>query len=174
MLWIDLIIYIVLIGAVVKGLISGAMARIVSVVAILLAFSEGWRIAPWIREDLLPWLSLDPGAWSGLLVPIVAFAVVYVTVSMLGQMAISVVTRGGLGLINRLAGAVLYFVFAIYAMGYTFEVADSVLPIGANQQALPPAQQDVRYRSEIYGPIRGSVVDLAVIRDYIRDVWRSR
>lgn len=174
MLWIDLLIYVVVIGSIVRGFLSGAMANIISILSVFLAFTEAWRIAPWVRDDVLPWLDLSPSVLNGLLVPVVAFFIMYLLLSWTGRLIASLVSRSGLALANRLAGAVLGAMLAIYGLGYAFELFDTAVPIPPRQEQRPRADQDIRFRSTLYGSIRRCVTDLAEVKAYLLDVWHHQ
>lgn len=174
MLWIDLLIYVVVIGSTIRGLLSGAMASIISLLSVFLAFTEAWRIAPWVRDDVLPWLDLSPSILNGLLVPVVAFFIVYLLLSWTGRLITSLLSRGSLALANRLAGAALGAMLAIYGLGYAFELFDTAVPIPPHQEQRPSTDQDIRFRSTLYGSIRKHVTDLAEVRAYILDVWHHQ
>lgn len=173
MVWIDLVIYAILLIAVIHGAKTGVMRRLMTIVAALLAFSESWRIAPWIRDTLLPYLDVEPSTMGGLLVPIAAFFALFLGLYLVGRLIASLFARGPIGIINRVAGAALGLVVAIYILGYAFSLVDTIAPLHPREQSRPHAEADIRARSKVYGPIRSSVTDLEAIAVYLREVWHS-
>ncbi len=174
MVWLDIVIYIVLIAAVVRGAIAGAVRRIALVAAVLIAFSESWRLSPWVCSEILPYLDVEPTTIKQLLIPVIAFALVFAGLYLVGRLVASFFEGGLLGIANRIAGMALGFVIAIYALGYSFSLFDTLVPIRSTTASMPPEAIDVRIRSELYAPIRGSITDLEAIRVYLVEAWQRR
>lgn len=168
--WLDVGIYIVLLSAVVSGAWVGAVRRVLTLLALLVAFSEAWRIAPWVYGTVLPYLDVAPTAFSGLLVPVLSFLLLFGVLYLLGRVVASFFGGGVLGVANRLLGAALGLVLAIYSLGYAFSLFDAVVPIRSPQAEEPEALIDARLKSHLYAPIRGSITDLPHIKAYLMEL----
>lgn len=136
----------------------GGVQRFISIVVLIVAFVECWRISPWVRDELLPLFDID-GSDLGLLVPLLSFIIVYILLRLIGSIVSSVFKGGAIGVINHLFGAFAGLVVGIYALGYLLTFVDYVLPA--------PAPDSPRLRSELYAPIRDSIVDLKAIEEYV-------
>lgn len=164
MVWLDIAIYIVLIWAIVSGLWTGAIRRVVFVACLLVALSEGWRLSPWVQYELLPWLDVAPEDIAPWLVVLLSSVLIFLVLYMIGRLLTSVLERGAIGLINRLAGAVLSLIIAIYGMGMLFSFVEVVLPIRAPREDERREATDVRLRSSLYAPIKASIADIDKLR----------
>lgn len=164
MVWLDIAIYIVLIWAIISGLWTGAIRRIVFVACLLASISEGWRIAPWVQYDLLPWLDVAAEDVAPWLVVILSSVIIFLGLYIVGRMFASILESGPIGLINRLAGAVLSVVIAIYGMGMIFSFTEMVLPI-QQPEDVERRSVDVRLRSSLYAPIKASIADIDKLRE---------
>lgn len=165
MVWLDIAIYIVLIWAFISGLWTGAIRRIVFIASILIAISEGWRIAPWVQYDLLPWLDVAAEDIASWLVVVLSSLIIFLALYIVGRMLSTVLEGGAIGLINRLAGAVLGIIIAIYGMGLIFSFTELVFPIRESRGEEPQESIDVRQRSSLYAPIKASIADIDKLRE---------
>lgn len=136
--------------------------RVLSWVAFFVAFSEAWRLAPWVQSTILPLLDLKSGALAGLVVLVLSFVLLYLLLCLLVRLLSSIFEGGVLGLVNRFLGAILSLALVIYVMGYAFVLAD---------KAMPPSGDDVRLKSEMYAPIKNSTADFARIKRYWSELW---
>lgn len=161
MFWLDVIIYILLLGAVIDGLRRGAAVQLLRLVAGFVAFTQAWRIAPWIRDHVLPWLDIEAGWLSGIAIAVLAFVIVYSLLYYLGRMVISILNIGIIALANRIAGALLGLVLGIYILGYFFTIVDSVISYA------PEKPNDVRIKSQLYTPIKDATADFDDIYRYL-------
>lgn len=163
--WIDFFLLILLLFSVVKGSIVGAVRRVVQITAILIALAECWRLAPLIRDTIFPAFGMERGSFTWL-IPVLSFGLIYFVISILGRWISAKLDGGILGFFNHVFGAVLGLVIGIYALGYVLTLVDYVLPSDAWLQKREI--NDPRKQSSLYAPIKGSIVDLQGIEDYIR------
>lgn len=165
MVWLDIAIYVVLIWAIISGLWTGAIRRIVLIASLLIAISEGWRIAPWVQYDLLPWLDMAAEDIASWLVVVLSSVIIFLALYTVGRMLSSVLEGGAIGLVNRLAGAVLGVIIAIYGMGMIFSFTEMVFPIRESERKDTEESIDVRQRSTLYAPIKASIADIDKLRE---------
>lgn len=164
MVWLDWIILFILLLSIFRGAMTGAVERVIQIVAVILSASECWRIAPWLRYNVVSLLDANPNI-AKIIALVLAFGVLYLTIWGLGSWLTSFIKGGLSGAINALLGAVLGLVIAIYAMGYAFTFIDRVGPSPATLAKYELT--DVRLRSKFYVPIKESVVDLEGLKQYL-------
>ena len=58
------------------GLFGGAVRRVIQIAALIIAFREAWRLAPWVESVLGGGDGQSIGGW-GFIVPLIAFALIY-------------------------------------------------------------------------------------------------
>lgn len=159
----DLALLVILLLSTISGAWAGAAKRLVQITSILIAFSESWRLAPWLRGAILPYFSLS-SSWVSFLLPIISFLLLYLVLSLLGRWIASLFEGGIIGIFNHLLGALLGLVIGVYALGYALIFVDKLLPSPA--ELARSGLEDVRNTSELYHPIRHSITDIEQIIDY--------
>lgn len=159
----DLALLIILLLSILSGAWVGAVNRLVQIAAVLIAFSESWRLAPWIRDHIFPYFNLSSG-WVSFLLPILSFVGLYLLLRLVGRFIASFFEGGIVGLLNHILGAGLGLVVGIYALGYALAFVDKLLP--DPHDLARNGLEDVRNTSELYYPIRNSISDLEQIYDY--------
>lgn len=103
---IDIILVIFLLYFAFKGFTSGFIISIATLIGLVL----GFYAASHFSEFTSAWLQKDMGLKSGnikLIAYIVTFVIVVVLIFLLGRFMTGVVKTVGLGIVNRLAGAIL-------------------------------------------------------------------
>lgn len=165
--WLDITLLIILLISVIRGASLGAIRGLLQIVAAVVAFTECWRLAPWIRDTIFPLLNLSSPT-LGFLVPIASFILIYVTIWFLGSALARMLERGALGFFNRIFGAVLGLIIGIYALGYLLSLVDRVLP--TSEELANRGVVDPRSQSQLYMPIKASISDLEGIETYIRSL----
>lgn len=162
--WLDWGILGVIVLSIFSGAKNGAVARILQIVAVILAASECWRIAPWLRDNVVSYLDVNHNM-TKIIALVLAFGVLYLAIRGIGSWLTSFIKGGLSGAINMLLGAILGLVIAIYAMGYVFTFIDKV---GPSSTTLAKYElTDVRRSSKLYLPIKESVVDLNGLKEYL-------
>lgn len=164
MVWLDWGILGVIALATIQGARVGAVERVIQIIAAIIALSECWRIAPWLRENVVSLLDINFNT-SKLIALVLAFGVIYLSVLGIASWLTSFLKGGVAGVINRVVGAVFGLVLSIYAMGYAFTAIDRV---GPSTQTLAKYElSDVRLRSKFYRPVKESIVDLEGLKRYL-------
>lgn len=164
MVWLDWLILIILALSVFSGAKSGAVARIIQIIAVIISASECWRIAPWLRDNVVCYLEVNHN-FAKIIALVLAFGVLYLAIWGVGSWLTSFIKGGLSGAINMLLGAILGLVIAIYALGYAFTFIDSV---GPTTKTLARYElSDPRLSSKFYLPIKESVVDLEGLKTYL-------
>ncbi len=96
----------------VRGFFKGFIVAVFSVVAILLGVLVSLRLS----QELAGWMSakgLGTGAWIPVLAYVILFVGVIIIVNMIARMLQKLLENMMLGLMNKIAGGVLYAVFSI-------------------------------------------------------------
>lgn len=164
MVWLDWVIIGVLTLAVFSGAKHGAVACVIRTIGIVISISECWRIAPWLRDNIVCRFDIHYDV-AKIIALILAFVSLYLTIWCVGSWLASFFKGGLSGAINKILGAALGFIIAIYAMSYTFTLVDK---LGPTPKALDKYDlRDVRLRSKLYKPIKESVLDLQGLKEYL-------
>lgn len=161
--WLDILILILLAWGVLRGFQRGLIKSVIHIVSGLTAWSKGWYLASWMRTDVLPLLDMDPSSnrWVVLLI---SFLILYNLLYFGLTILTSFLRIGPLKLIDHLLGALAGLVISIYALGYVFAFADSIVPYQRPAEGEPAT--GIRSTSRFYEPIRHSITDLDAITAY--------
>lgn len=164
MIWLDWLILSVVVLAMIQGAWMGAVKRIIQLLAIVVGLTECWRIAPWIRDNVISYLDVGED-FAKLLALALSFTALYLLIYWGGSWLTSMIKGGVTSFVNRVLGAVLGLVISVYAMGYLFTLIDR---FGPTEDTLVKYElSDVRRRSQFYAPVKASVVDLENLSTYL-------
>ena len=83
------------------GLFGGAVRRVIQIAALIIAFREAWRLAPWVESVLGGGDGQSIGGW-GFIVPLIAFALIYIGIRLVGNWFSSLTKGTFLSVIDRI------------------------------------------------------------------------
>jgi membrane protein required for colicin V production len=150
----DIILAIFLLYFAFKGFTSGFIISIATLAGLIL----GFYAASHFSEFTANWLLADMGLKSSnirLIAYVVTFVIVIVLVFLLGKFLTGVVKTVGLGIVNRLAGAIFGIAKGLLIASFVFLLFARIDPKGS----LMPAEQ--KKTSVLYKPV--SAIAPAVI-----------
>lgn len=144
--WIDLLILVIVVVALVKGFRDGLLRQFLAVISILVATYLCGRLSPYIERLLVDFGGLSLKT-SHLVALILAFVAIILCFWVLHRVVQRFLGKGLIAFFNRLAGALLGGLVALLLMSYLFMAADAVLPPRAGPT-------DVRLRSKYYMEVK--------------------
>ncbi len=149
--WIDLSILIVVALGAIKGLFDGVIKQAAAFLAVGLAIMFSAKLASPIAAKLLTSFELsDTMAHNfGLLI---GFILILIVIPMVGRLLSKAISPTPLGLLNKLAGAVVGILLVLATMSYLFITIDSIYPIKEKEE-----KASARKESKYYSPIKSLV-----------------
>lgn len=122
---IDIILFIILVLAVIKGYHRGFIVAVFSIVAFIIGLAAAIKLSAVVAGYVGNAVNVS-GKW----LPILSFAIVFLAVVLLVRLGANLIQKGAqmamLGLINRLAGILLYAVLYIFIFSIILFYADQV------------------------------------------------
>ena len=97
----DLFLGFVVLFFALGGLFGGAVRRVIQIAALIIAFREAWRLAPWVESVLGGGDGQSIGGW-GFIVPLIAFALIYIGIRLVGNWFSSLTKGTFLSVIDRI------------------------------------------------------------------------
>ena len=97
----DLFLGFVVLFFALGGLFGGAVRRVIQIAALIIAFREAWRLAPWVESVLGRGDGQSIGGW-GFIVPLIAFALIYIGIRLVGNWFSSLTKGTFLSVIDRI------------------------------------------------------------------------
>ena len=140
------------------GLFGGAVRRVIQIAALIIAFREAWRLAPWVESVLGGGDGQSIGGW-GFIVPLIAFALIYIGIRLVGNWFSSLTKGTFLSVIDRIVGLVLGLLVRVYLMGYACLLFEGIFPTESYNasSSTPPT---TRQSSYLYPRLIQSVEDI--------------
>lgn len=140
------------------GLFGGAVRRVIQIAALIIAFREAWRLAPWVESVLGGGDGQSIGGW-GFIVPLIAFALIYIGIRLVGNWFSSLTKGTFLSVIDRIVGLVLGLLVGVYLMGYACLLFEGIFPTESYNasSSTPPT---TRQSSYLYPRLIQSVEDI--------------
>ena len=140
------------------GLFGGAVRRVIQIAALIIAFREAWRLAPWVESVLGGGDGQSISGW-GFIVPLIAFALIYIGIRLVGNWFSSLTKGTFLSVIDRIVGLVLGLLVGVYLMGYACLLFEGIFPTESYNasSSTPPT---TRQSSYLYPRLIQSVEDI--------------
>ena len=135
------------------GLFGGAVRRVIQIAALIIAFREAWRLAPWVESVLGGGDGQSISGWGFI------FALVYIGIRLMGNWFSSLTKGTFLSVIDRIVGLVLGLLVGVYLMGYACLLFEGIFPTdsyNANSSTPPTTRQS----SYLYPRLMQSVEDI--------------
>ncbi len=144
--WLDAIIVVVLILALVSGFINGLVKEVASLAALLLGIWGAIRFSSFTAGKLYDYFDMT-GRYVGVIAFIITFAAIVVIIHFIGIMADKIITAVSLGFINRILGIVFGLLKSVLIMSVFFVILNA---IDARKPFLPKKTIE---ESKFYNPI---------------------
>ena len=154
----DLFLGFVVLFFALGGLFGGAVRRVIQIAALIIAFREAWRLAPWVESVLGGGDGQSIGGW-GFIVSLIAFALIYIGIRLVGNWFSSLTKGTFLSVIDRIVGLVLGLLVGVYLMGYACLLFEGIFPTESYNasSSTPPT---TRQSSYLYPRLMQSVEDI--------------
>ena len=154
----DLFLGFVVLFFALGGLFGGAVRRVIQIAALIIAFREAWRWAPWVESVLGGGDGQSIEGW-GFIVPLIAFALIYIGIRLVGNWFSSLTKGTFLSVIDRIVGLVLGLLVGVYLMGYACLLFEGIFPTESYNasSSTPPT---TRQSSYLYPRLIQSVEDI--------------
>ena len=154
----DLFLGFVVLFFALGGLFGGAVRRVIQIAALIIAFREAWRLAPWVESVLGGGDGQSISGW-GFIVPLIAFALIYIGIRLVGNWFSSLTKGTFLSVIDRIVGLVLGLLVGVYLMGYACLLFEGIFPTESYNasSSTPPT---TRQSSYLYPRLIQSVEDI--------------
>ena len=154
----DLFLGFVVLFFALGGLFGGAVRRVIQIAALIIAFREAWRLAPWVESVLGGGDGQSISGW-GFIVPLIAFALIYIGIRLVGNWFSSLTKGTFLSVIDRIVGLVLGLLVGVYLMGYACLLFEGIFPTDSYNasSSTPPT---MRQSSYLYPRLIQSVEDI--------------
>lgn len=140
------------------GLFGGAVRRVIQIAALIIAFREAWRLAPWVESVLGGGDGQSIGGW-GFIVPLIAFALIYIGIRLVGNWFSSLTKGTFLSVIDRIVGLALGLLVGVYLMGYACLLFEGIFPM-EQYNASSSTPPTTRQSSYLYPRLMQSVEDI--------------
>lgn len=140
------------------GLFGGAVRRVIQIAALIIAFREAWRLAPWVESVLGGGDGQSIRGW-GFIVPLIAFALIYIGIRLVGNWFSSLTKGTFLSVIDRIVGLVLGLLVGVYLMGYACLLFEGIFPM-EQYNASSSTPPTMRQSSYLYPRLIQSVEDI--------------
>ena len=144
------------------GLLGGAVRRVIQIAALIIAFREAWRLAPWIESLFGGGDGQSIGGW-GFIIPLISFALVYMAIRMVGSWFSSLTKGTFLFVLDRIIGLALGLLVGVYLLGYGCLLIEGIFPTVPYDAAsdTPPS---ARQSSYLYPRLISSVDDIRRVK----------
>ncbi len=123
--WIDLIIIVLLILAVVNGFINGFVKEVASLAALVLGIWGAIKFSSFTADKLYEWFDMS-GQYVGIIAFLVTFGVIVVAIHFIGIIADKIIDAIALGFLNRILGMVFGLIKSVLIMSVIFCVLNAI------------------------------------------------
>jgi membrane protein required for colicin V production len=144
--WLDLIIVVLLILALVTGFINGFVKEVASLAGLILGIWGAIKFSSFTAAKLYDWFDMT-GQFVGIIAFMITFGIIVVVIHFIGIMADKIVDAASLGFINRIFGIVFGLFKTVLILSVIFALLNA---IDAKRPFLP---KDTVANSSFYNPI---------------------
>jgi membrane protein required for colicin V production len=144
--WIDLIIIILLILALVKGFTDGFIKEVASLAALILGIWGAIRFSSFTAAKLYDWFDMS-GQYVGIISFMVTFGIIVVIIHFIGILADKLIESVSLGFLNRILGIVFGLFKTVLILSVVFVILNA---IDAKRPFLPKQKIE---ESMFYNPV---------------------
>lgn len=144
--WIDLIIVVILIIAVVRGFTDGFVREVASLVALILGIWGAIRFSSFTAGKLYEWFDMS-GQYVGIISFLITFGVIVIIIHFIGIIADKVINAASLGFLNRILGMVFGLFKSVLILSVFFVILNAI------DDRRPFLPKDTIEQSRFYNPI---------------------
>lgn len=139
--WIDFVIVVLIVLAVISGFSNGLVREVASLVGLILGIWGAIKFSDFTAGKLYEWFDMT-GQYVGIMAFIITFLAIVVIIHFIGTMADKVVETISLGFLNRLLGMVFGAIKNILILSVIFTILNS---IDARRHFLPASVNESRF-----------------------------
>jgi membrane protein required for colicin V production len=144
--FIDAVIIIILILAMVRGFINGLVKEVASLLALIIGIWGAIKFSNFTAAKLYDYFDMT-GKYVGIISFIVTFLIIVVVIHFIGLLVDKLMEAISLGLVNRLLGILFGLVKSVLILSVVFSVLNA---IDSHRSFLPKEKIE---RSMLYNPI---------------------
>ncbi|MBG0860294.1 MAG: CvpA family protein [Bacteroidales bacterium] len=144
--WIDLIIVVILIIAIIRGFTDGFVREVASLAALILGIWGAIKFSSLTAEKLYEWFDMT-GQYVGIIAFLVTFGIIVLIIHFIGIIADRIIDTIALGFLNRILGMVFGLFKSMLILSIFFVILNA---IDARKPFLP---KETIEESKFYNPI---------------------
>ncbi len=144
--WIDAVIIIILIIAMVNGFINGLVKEVASLAALILGIWGAIKFSDFTAAKLYDYFDMT-GKYVGIIAFIITFVIIVIVIHFVGMLVDKLMEAIALGFINRLLGILFGLIKSVLILSVVFTILNS---IDAHRKFLPKENIE---KSMLYNPI---------------------
>jgi len=144
--WVDLIIVVILIIALVRGFTDGLVREVAALAALILGIWGASKFSSYTAGKLYEWFDMS-GKYVGIISFLITFGVIVIIIHFIGLIADKIIDAASLGFLNRLLG----MLFGVFKSALILSVFFVILnALDARRSFLPRTAIE---QSKFYNPI---------------------
>jgi membrane protein required for colicin V production len=144
--WIDLVIVVILIIAIVRGFTDGLVREVAALAALIFGIWGAIKFSSFTAGKLYEWFDMS-GQYVGIISFLITFGVIVIVIHFIGIVADKIIDAASIGFLNRLLGMVFGFFKSVLILSVFFVILNA---IDARRPFLPKTAIEV---SKFYNPI---------------------
>ncbi|NLA49331.1 MAG: CvpA family protein [Bacteroidales bacterium] len=123
--WIDLIIVIVIIIAIIRGFTDGLIKEVTALAALILGIWGAVRFSSFTAGKLYEWFDMT-GQFVGIMAFLITFGVIMIIIHFIGIIVDKIMDAVSLGFVNRLLGMLFGFLKSVLIMSVIFVILNAI------------------------------------------------
>ena len=144
--WIDLIIVIILIIAIIRGFTDGLVREVAALAALIFGIWGAIKFSSFTAGKLYEWFDMS-GQYVGIIAFIITFGVIVIIIHFIGIIADKIIDAASIGFLNRLLGMVFGMFKSALILSVFFVILNA---IDARRPFLPKTAIE---QSKFYNPV---------------------
>jgi membrane protein required for colicin V production len=123
--WIDAIIVVILIFALIRGFINGLVKEVASLAALIVGIWGAIRFSAFTAEKLYDFFDMS-GRYVGIIAFVVTFGIIVIIIHFVGMIVDRIVDAVALGFINRLLGIAFGFLKTVLLLSVLLVILNAI------------------------------------------------
>ena len=144
--WIDLIIVVILIIAIIRGFTDGLVREVAALAALIFGIWGAIKFSSFTAGKLYEWFDMS-GQYVGIIAFLITFGVIVIIIHFIGIIADKIIDAASIGFLNRLLGMVFGLFKSVLILSVFFVILNA---IDARRPFLP---KDAIEQSRFYNPV---------------------
>lgn len=166
MIWFDLVVVIIVVGAIIRGAMSGLVMQLASLLGLIIGAIFAGQLADVVAPWLISWMKAsDNERIIGILSYVIAFLLIFMAICFIGRLLQATIEAIKVNSLNRLAGAAFCVVKWLFLLSI---ILNLVVQMDRNEKLI---EKDVRENSITY-PLVLSTAQMVV--PYLTFEWLEK